>query len=73
MKHLYLERLKRMTTEQLMEELNKHGKIMERHSPMTAEEKSRAYMAFKWAHAKGDFAPEDKDMMAAAIRILRLL
>lgn len=73
MKHLYLEKLKRMTPDEILEELNKHGKILERHTPMTPEEKSRAYMAFKWAHAKCDFSPEDKNMIAATIRLLRLL
>ena len=73
MKHLYLEKLKRMSAEELLKECEVQGKVMENNHPMTKEEKARAYMCFKFAHARGNLSQEDKDMLALAIRVLRLL
>jgi hypothetical protein len=73
MTHLYLAKLKRMDKEQLMAEVERHGKIMEKKEPMSEEDKNRALMCFKWAHAKGDFDERDKEMLLVAIRVMRLL
>lgn len=73
MKNLYLEKLKRMNAEQLLEEVEKHGRVMERNHPMTPEDKSRAYMTFRFAHARGNLNEDDRRMLEVAIRVLRLL
>lgn len=73
MTHIYLEKLKRMSAEQLLEEVERQGKIMEKNHPMTSEEKSRAYMTFRFAHARGNLNEDDRRMLEIAIRVLRLL
>ena len=73
MKHIYLERLKRMTPEEVMKECEKHGKVMENCHPMSKEQVSRAYMCFRYAHAAMPFSEDDKRMLATAIRVLKIL
>lgn len=73
MKNLYLEKLKRMDGQTLMDECNATGKIMERKEPMTYDEKFRALLCFKYAIARSDFSEEDKDMLRTAVRVMRLL
>jgi hypothetical protein len=73
MQNLYLERLKRMSDDQLVEETNKHGKIMETKSPMSKEEKVRAYCCFRFMVARPDLDPDTKQMLLTALRVLKLL
>lgn len=73
MKHLYLEKLKRMNTEKLLEECGRHGKVLENEHPMTPEQRSRAYMCFKYTHARAELDDDTKRMLETAIRVLRLL
>lgn len=72
MKHLYLEKLKRMTPEQLLNECHRLGKTMEQNHPLTKDEISRCYMGFKWAYEKGGFDENERQMLLTAIRVLRL-
>lgn len=73
MKNLYLEKLKRMSDEELIDECEKMGKIMERLSPMTKEEKSRAYMCFRFVAARPDISEDNRIMLQTALKVLRLL
>jgi len=70
-KNLYLERLSRMTGEEVLEEANKHGKIMER-GGMTRPEKIRAFTCFKYAAGSPKTKEDDKQMLLTALRVLRL-
>lgn len=72
MKNIYLEKLKRMNDEELIKEVEVHGKIMERNHPMTKDEKARALLCFRFALNREDISTDDKMMLATAIRVLRL-
>jgi hypothetical protein len=70
-KNLYLERLSRMSEQEVLEEANKHGKIMER-GAMTRPEKIRAFTCFKYAAGSPKVKEEDKQILITALRVLRL-
>lgn len=70
-KNLYLTKLTKMSDEELLEEANKHGKIMER-GGMTRPEKIRAFTCFKYAAGTPKIKEDDKQMLITALRILRL-
>ena len=72
MKNLYLEKLKRMTLDKLLDECEMHGRKMEQ-PVMMKEEKFRALLCFKYALTKKEIAEEDQAMLRTAIRILRIL
>lgn len=71
--NLYLERLKRLTDEELREEVNKMGRRMEEKEPLTKSEKQRMYMAFRMLHGRTSTTQEDKQMLQVALRVLKLL
>lgn len=70
-RNLYLAKLAKMDEEALMEEANKHGKIMER-GGMTRAEKIRAFTCFKYAAGTPKIKEDDKQMLITALRVLRL-
>jgi hypothetical protein len=72
-KNLYTEKLKKMSEDELLNEIEKHGKIMERKEPMTKDEKARALMCFRYAMNLPDIGNENRLMLATAIRVLRIL
>ena len=69
--NLYLTKLSKMSPEELTEESNKHGKIMER-GAMTRPEKIRAFTCFKYAAGSSKTNEDDKQMLLTALRVLRL-
>ena len=73
MTNLYIERLKRMSDDELLTECEKMGRIMERQAPMTKEEKHRAYICFRFVAARPDIGDDNRRMLATALRVLRLL
>jgi hypothetical protein len=62
-----------MNDEDLLTEVEKHGKVMERQQPMSREEKYRAYMCFRFVAAKDNVSDDNKMMLQTAIRVLKLL
>lgn len=72
MRHLYLEKLKRLSKEDLLTECNLHGKKME-HGNMTRADKDRALMCFRYAMKMEELALDDRMMLATAVRVLRLM
>lgn len=61
-----------MSPEELVQEVEKMSKLMENEHPMSKETKQRIYMCFRFAHSRSNLSKEDKDMLAVAIRVLRL-
>jgi hypothetical protein len=71
--NLYLERLKRMSEEELVREVERTGKIMETQSPLTKDQKIRALMCFGFMIKHPGVSEENKHYLASAIRVLKLL
>jgi hypothetical protein len=71
MKNLYLEKLKRMSLSEIMDECEQHGKRMER-GHMDRDEKKRAFICFKFASEQEGLAA-DKEMLLVALRVLKIL
>jgi hypothetical protein len=72
-KNLYLEKLKRMDNEELILEVERMGKIMEQNHPLTKDEKERAMMCFRFMMQKPEVSDDNKQMLAVALRVLRIL
>ena len=72
-KNLYLEKLRRMTDEQLVDECAKMGKIMEKREPMKKEDKIRAYVAFKYTAGRPGIDEDNKRILLMGMKVLRIL
>lgn len=73
MQSLYLEKLKRMSDDELVKEVERIGKIMEVEHLLSKDSKIRATTCFSFVLQHPNVSEDNRRMLQTALKVLRIL